>query len=141
MLNKKTLINNKNTKKSENKGLTPAVDMIGYTDIMINNTNKKENTMITAQHYNKLRKYNYGEHCNVVAKLVGKFSFIDALEKSLQEKYKSVQKERKVKATLHEAYDGSTYFTYDGCKLNGKNEWFGFNKEQLNDVLKNFHMA
>lgn len=56
MLNKKTLINNKNTKKSENKGLTPAVDMIGYTDIMINNTNKKENTMITAQHYNKLRE-------------------------------------------------------------------------------------
>ena len=42
MLNKKTLINNKNTKKSENKGLTPAVDMIGYTDIMINNTNKKD---------------------------------------------------------------------------------------------------
>ena len=46
MLNKKTLINNKNTKKSENKGLTPAVDMIGYTDIMINNTNKKD-TMTT----------------------------------------------------------------------------------------------
>ena len=42
MLNKKTLINNKNTKKSENKGLTPAVDMIQYTDIMINNTNKKD---------------------------------------------------------------------------------------------------
>ena len=56
MLNKKTLINNKNTKKSENKGLTPTVDMIQYTDIMINNTNKKENTMITAQHYNKLRE-------------------------------------------------------------------------------------
>ena len=46
MLNKKTLINNKNTKKSENKGLTPAVDMIQYTDIMINNTNKKD-TMTT----------------------------------------------------------------------------------------------
>ena len=42
MLNKKTLINNKNTKKSENKGLTPTVDMIQYTDIMINNTNKKD---------------------------------------------------------------------------------------------------
>ena len=46
MLNKKTLINNKNTKKSENKGLTPTVDMIQYTDIMINNTNKKD-TMTT----------------------------------------------------------------------------------------------
>ena len=42
MLNKKTLINNKNTKKSENKGLTFTPDMIGYTDIMINNTNKKD---------------------------------------------------------------------------------------------------
>ena len=157
--------------------MTFTPDMIGYTDIMINNTNKKDT--MTKKVKNKTNpdqmagaylihdskwggykvgisksvaslsgrtkalivKYNYGEHCKVVAKLVGKFSFIDALEKSLQEKYASVQKERKVKATLHEAYDGSTYFTYDGCKLNGKNEWFGFNKEQLNDVLKNFHMA
>ena len=36
--------------------MTFTPDMIGYTDIMINNTNKKENTMITAQHYNKLRE-------------------------------------------------------------------------------------
>ena len=60
MLNKKTLINNKNTKKSENKGLTFTPDMIGYTDIMINNTNKKDtmtkNTMIDIDKYNELRE-------------------------------------------------------------------------------------
>ena len=177
MLNKKTLINNKNTKKSENKGLTPAVDMIGYTDIMINNTNKKDT--MTKKVKNKTNpdqiagaylihdskwggykigisktvsalprrikalkiKYNYGKHITAVAKLCGKYSVIASLEKSLQEKYASVKQERKVKATEHYAADGSTYFTYDGCKLNGKNEWFVFNKEQVNDVLKNFKMA
>ena len=44
-----------NLKRQHNKGLTFTPDMIGYTDIMINNTNKKD-TMITAQHYNKLRE-------------------------------------------------------------------------------------
>jgi len=61
MLNKKTLINNKNTKKSENKGLTPAVDMIGYTDIMINNNNKKDtmtkNTKVKNTMKLKIRNY------------------------------------------------------------------------------------
>ena len=62
MLNKKTLINNKNTKKSENKGLTPAVDMIQYTDIMINNTNKKDTMTniiketVAAAKFNKMPK-------------------------------------------------------------------------------------
>ena len=179
MLNKKTLINNKNTKKSENKGLTPAVDMIGYTDIMINNTNKKD-TMTKMTKNTKVQnktnpdqiagayflycnlsntykigisrksvavvkriaalknRYGYGAGLETLATVDGKFKNITALEKYLHKKYEAVKTKRTAQM-LHTNKDGSTFLT--NIKVNGCNEWFSLNDNQVEEVKTYFKMA
>jgi hypothetical protein len=174
MLNKKTLINNKNTKKSENKGLTPAVDMIQYTDIMTNNNNKKDtmtkkvkNTVnpnqlasayflycnlsntykigisrkasTVAKRVRALKiRYGYGDHLNTIATTNAKYSDTSALEKYLHKKYASV-KTKRIAKVIHENKDGSTFTTE--FKLNGANEWFSLNNDQVEEVKTYFKMA